>query len=112
MQERQQHHAFWAGRFRSLPLEDLFRAESQVEATLASPGWKFLNRYIETERAALVARLTARAVVPHGEYIGITRTLRAFEVLQQQGRVLLDVAAEVRREEERKANAAAGGEGA
>lgn len=90
------------------PLE-LFAAEKKVRSLLDHPGWAVLTELVETRRNALVEQMGAADVLDHARYVAKANSVRTFDEVIQAPRVLLYIAAEVRRREEQEVEARGAG---
>jgi hypothetical protein len=94
--EGQRHQSDWISLVRERLGDDPDGVEQHVEAFLESPGWAFVSALIDDARAMELSKLTGRRVLTHEEFIAITRGVRALEMAQQVGGVVLDECARLR----------------
>jgi hypothetical protein len=110
--EQQPHHSALISAVRRHVGGEWHDVEAHVLALLGSPGWAVVSAIVEDQRAAELAVLTGPKLLQHGQYIAASRGVRALEMCQQVGDVVLHECARLRAEAERKAaDSAAGGRG-
>lgn len=81
MEQKSSNEILWVNKLRAQhrDLEELLTLDKQVEALLAHPGWKWLQRVLAERKARLVDDLSKRTVWPHEEYVAIANSLRAID---------------------------------
>lgn len=110
--ERQTSHAAWATLIRrefatsapgrdKLDAEAVYAAAKQLEDLVAHPGWEVLGRLVARKRSQAIGALTGQRVLDQAEYVAHANSVRSLDEVMQAPLVLLSIADEVRRIEER-----------